>query len=168
MCVLLHREALEQQLKQTEAASTEQLQSARQAAITQAVQHSNQYQADLERAAGQRKQLQQQVQGLQAALAAKESELAAVQMQLAAALESAKRAQENHGKVSWSSRHNCKTEWRPPAAAGPLVGEHLVCSGTCRTLRPDSICVCRLLHFALCVHAHASCMCSPWHPRVRW
>jgi predicted phage-related endonuclease len=97
---LLNREALEQQLKQTEAASTEQLQSARQAAVNQAVQHSNQYQADLERAAGQRKQLQQQVQELQAALAAKESELAAVQMQLAAALDSAKRVQENHGKVS--------------------------------------------------------------------
>lgn len=92
---------MEQQLKQTEEASTAQLQSAQQAAVTQAVQHSNQYQAELERAAGQRKQLQAQAQELQAALAAKESEVGAVQMQLAAALDSSKRVQENHGKVSF-------------------------------------------------------------------
>jgi chromosome segregation ATPase len=95
-----NREALEQQLKRSEEASATQLQSARQAAVTQAVQHSNQYQTDLEHAAGQRKQLQQQVQELEAALAGKESELASVQMQLAAALESTKRVQDNHGKVS--------------------------------------------------------------------
>jgi predicted nucleic acid-binding Zn-ribbon protein len=97
---MICREALEQQLKQTEEASTAQLQSAHQAAVTQAVQHSNQYQVELERAAGQRKQLQAQVQELQAALTGKESELGAVQMQLAAALESSKRVQESHGKVS--------------------------------------------------------------------
>jgi predicted RNase H-like nuclease (RuvC/YqgF family) len=91
---------LEQQLKETEEASTAQLQSTQQAAVTQAVQHSNQYQAELERAAGQRKQLQAHVQELQAALAGKESELEAVQMQLAAALESSKCVQESHGKVS--------------------------------------------------------------------
>lgn len=95
-----NREALEQQLKRSEEASAAQLQSARQAAVTQAVQHSSQYQTDLDRAAGQRKQLQQQVQELEAALAGKESELASVQMQLAAALESTKRVQDNHGKVS--------------------------------------------------------------------
>jgi predicted phage-related endonuclease len=95
-----HREAAEQQLKRSEEASAAQLQSARQAAVTQAVQHSNQYQNDLERAAGQRKQVQRQVQELEAAVAGKESELASVQLQLAAALESSKRVQDNHGKVS--------------------------------------------------------------------
>lgn len=93
------REALEQQLERLQEDSTAQLQSARQAAVTQAVQHSNQYQADLERAADQRQQLQLQVQELQAVLASKESELSTVQMQLAAAVESTKRVQENHGKV---------------------------------------------------------------------
>lgn len=73
--------------------------SARQAAVTEAVQHSTHFHAELERAAGQQKQLQQQVQELQAALANKESELGAAQMQLAAAVESCKRVQENHGKV---------------------------------------------------------------------
>jgi predicted nucleic acid-binding Zn-ribbon protein len=97
---LLYREKLQQQLKQLEESSTAQVQSARQAAVTQAVQHSSQHKADLEPAAGQHQQLKQQLQDVQQALAAKEAELAAVQMQLAAALQSTQRVQDNHGKVS--------------------------------------------------------------------
>lgn len=74
--------------------------SARQAAANQTAQHSTHFHAELERAAGQHKQLQQQVQGLQDSLAAKESELGAAQMQLASALASSKRVQDSHAQVN--------------------------------------------------------------------
>lgn len=99
MTTCRNREALQQELKESQETCSAQLMSARQAAVTEAVQHSTHFHAELERAAGQQKQLQQQVQELQAALANKESELGAAQMQLAAAVESCKRVQENHGKV---------------------------------------------------------------------
>lgn len=97
--VCLRREKLQQQLQQLEESSAAQIQSARQAAATQAVQHSTQHKAELERAAESQQQLKRQLQELQDVLGAKESELGAVQMQLAAALESAQRVQDNHGKV---------------------------------------------------------------------
>lgn len=116
----LCREELQQQLKQLEESSTAQIQSARQAAVTQAVQHSTQHKHELERAAEQQQQLRRQLQELQDALAAKESELGAVQMQLAAALESTQRLQDNHGKVRRSrdagvrgkSGCACRCQWQ--------------------------------------------------------
>lgn len=73
--------------------------SVRQAAVSEAVQHSTQQQQELERATTLHQQQQQQLQDLRGALANKESELAATQMQLAAALESSKRVQDSHAKV---------------------------------------------------------------------
>lgn len=93
------RAALELELQKAETACAEQLLSARQAAVSEAVQHSSDFHARLDRAASQHKQLQQQVQVLQKDLATKEAELASTQLQLASSIESSKKLQDKHAQV---------------------------------------------------------------------
>lgn len=114
-----------------------QLMAARQEAVHATLQHSTQQHAALEQAAGREQQLQQRILALQATVTDREADVLDVNKQLAAAVESCKRLQENHGKVS---RWPCVTS---PSASILSTLPHLhemqfMSTVTARTLHPPA------------------------------
>jgi hypothetical protein len=98
-----HREALKQQLKASQDAFGAQLAAAQQTVSANAAQHDAQLRAtqqQLLQTAEREQQLRQQLDTLQSAADAKQSELDSVNQQLAAAVQATARLHDNHGKVT--------------------------------------------------------------------
>jgi hypothetical protein len=104
LLLLLLREAevvrLHDQLKQREEEWAKQLMQMRQTALDESVHRSSTQEVALQKAANERRQLQQQIDSTSSALTLKESELESAHKQLGSALESNQQLAAQHAKVT--------------------------------------------------------------------